>query len=107
MKMYDEKNKNPNLYRNLYKQSGTKTTILYETPDLYLAAFLKAKGTILKNSKKEKGRITFIFQDKGNIQDLIKDYFNDSNVAVLTFKAALRDLRSIIFDYKNSFFPED
>lgn len=74
----------------------------YETPDLYLSAFLKTNGVILQSINRKNGKVFFIFQNKGNIQDLINQYFNDSSVGVLTYKAALRDLRSIIFDYPSS-----
>lgn len=75
--------------------------ILYKTSDLYLGAFLKVKGIFLKKATWENGRVVFIFQSPGDIQRLIAEYFNDSNVGVLTYKAALRDLRTIIFEYKD------
>lgn len=78
------------------------TNASYRTFDLYLGAYLKSNGIILQGIEKEAGKVTFIFQDEGDIQDLINKYFNDSNVKVLSFKAALRDLRSIIFNYQNS-----
>ena len=73
----------------------------YKTSDLYLSAYLKSKGIIFQGVKKEGGTVIFSFQDNGDIQDLITKYFNDSKVSVLTYKAALRDLRSIIFSYKD------
>ena len=69
--------------------------------DLYLSAFLRAKGVILQNINRKNGKVIFVFQDDGNIQNLINRYFNDSDVPVLRYKAALRDLRSIIFNYQN------
>jgi len=74
---------------------------LYKTSDLYLSAFLKAKGIFLQKATWENGRVVFIFQDPGDIQKLIAEYFNDSRVGVLTYKATLRDLRTIIFEYKD------
>lgn len=83
-------------------QSPKKTSVVsYETSDLYLSAFLKSKRVILEGVNEKNGKVNFIFQDKGNILDLINKYFNDSDVNVLSFKAALGDLRSIIFDYKS------
>ena len=79
----------------------------YRTADLYLSAFLRAKGTILQETVKKSGKVFFIFKDDGSIQDLINQYFNDSSVGVLSYKAALRDLRSIIFDYQNSFLAKE
>lgn len=74
----------------------------YKTSDLYLSAFLKSRGVILLNVVRKNSKVIFIFQDKGNIQDSINEYFNNSNVEVLSYKAALADLKSIIFNYKNS-----
>ena len=74
---------------------------IYKTSDLYLGAFLKTRGVCLQTAPWEKGRVVFIFQDPGNIQELIAEYFNDSTVGVLAYKAALRDLRTIIFEYKD------
>lgn len=73
----------------------------YKTSDLYLSAFLKSKEVILLSINEKNGKVFFIFQNDGNIQDLINRYFNDSDVPVLRYKAALRDLRSIIFNYQN------
>ena len=88
-----------------YKSHPTKKNpsimASYQTSDLYLSAFLRAKGVILQNINRKNGKVIFIFQDNGNIQDLINRYFNDSDVPVLRYKAALRDLRSIIFNYQN------
>jgi len=89
-----------------YKDPATKnipaTNTSYRTPDLYLSAYLKSNGIILQSIDKENSKVIFIFKNDGNIQDLVNKYFNDSDVRVLSYKAALRDLRSIIFDYQNS-----
>jgi len=89
-----------------YKDPATKNipaiNASYRTSDLYLSAFLKSKGIILQGIDKENGNVTFIFQNDGSIQGLINGYFNDSDIPVLRYKAALRDLRSLIFNYPNS-----
>ena len=90
-----------NRCKNHSLKKNSSTTATYKTSDLYLSAFLKSKGTILKNAIKKNGRVIFIFQDDGDIKDLVNKYFNDSEVGVLRYKAALRDLRSIIFNYQN------
>lgn len=90
------------MYKASLKKKNPPDNATYKTPDLYLSAFLKSKGIILQNIEKENNRVFFIFQDDGNIQDLINGYFNDSDTPVLRYKAALRDLRSLIFNYPNS-----
>lgn len=74
---------------------------LYETSDLYLSAYLRSCGLVLKGTYEEKQRVVFVFNDEGNVHDLIREYFNDGHVGVLSFKGALRDLRSIIANHKN------
>lgn len=87
----------------MYKTSSTNknspVTILYKTADLYLSAFLRAKGTILQDTVRKNGKVFFAFQDDGNIQSLVNQYFNDALVPVLQFKASLGTLRSIIFGH--------
>ena len=95
MKMNNIRNKIPPITKNLPGRAS------YRTSDLYLSAFLRAKGVILQNINRKNGKVIFVFQDDGNIQNLINRYFNDSDVPVLRYKAALRDLRSIIFNYQN------
>lgn len=75
--------------------------------DLYLSSFLKARGVILKGVCGRGGKVVFIFQNDGKIQDLINNYYNDFPIGVLSYKAALRDLRSIIFNYKESALAEE
>jgi len=88
-------------YKAPSKKNNPAANASYRTSDLYLSAFLKSKGIILQGTEKETGKVIFIFQNEGNIQDLINKYFNDSDVGVLRYKAALGDLRSIIFDCQN------
>jgi len=99
--MKNIKYKAPAIKKNSSQTLQRTGVALYRTADLYLSAFLKSNGIILKGTEKETGKVFFIFQNEGNIKDLINDYFNDSDVGVLSYKAALRDLRSIIFDYQS------
>ena len=88
-------------YKTPTIEKDPSTMATYKTADLYLSAFLKSKEVILQSINEKNGKVLFVFQDKGDIQDLINEYFNDSNVKVLRFKASLGDLRSIIFDCQN------
>jgi len=101
MKMNNIRYKAPVIKKNPCQTLQRTGVASYRTSDLYLSAFLKSKGIILQGTEKETGKVIFIFQNEGNIQDLINKYFNDSDVGVLRYKAALGDLRSIIFDYQN------
>ena len=92
MKINDVKYKVPT------KEKNTTTTASYETSDLYLSGFLKAKGIALEKVLKKDRRTIFVFKNDGSIQELISKYINDCDVPVLRFKAALLDLKSIIFN---------
>jgi len=101
MKINNIKYKAPAIKKNPSQTLQRTGVAFYRTADLYLSAFLKSKGIILQGTEKETGKVFFIFQNEGNIKGLINKYFNDSDVGVLSYKAALRDLRSIIFDYQS------
>jgi len=84
-----------------HSTSKKNPTNFYKSSDLYLSAFLKSKGIILHNIKRTNKKVIFVFRDDGDISDLVKGYFNDDAVGALSFKAALADLRSIIFNYED------
>lgn len=100
------KNKTPTKKKDHYQKSGGNNMSFYKTPDLYLSAFLKSNGIILQGIDKENSKVIFIFKNDGSVKNLLDKYFNDSKVGVLTYKAALRDLRSIIFNYENFMFRD-
>lgn len=70
----------------------------YATTDFYLSAFLKAKGLRLVDLQREGRRTTFIFEDRGDRKQLIKDFYNDGKVEVNAFKNAIQDLKAIIYN---------
>ena len=67
----------------------------YRTSDLYLSAFLKAKGCCIKDISINNGQVFFQFAVE-NLNRMLRGYFNNANVNVLTYVGALRDLRTII-----------
>jgi len=82
--------------KNLHPISKKNSSSFYDTSDLYLSEFLKSKGVILHNIKRMNKKVIFVFRGEGYIQNLVKEYFNDGA------KAALADLRAIIFNYEGS-----
>lgn len=89
-------------------KSREKIRSLYRSSDLYLAGFLKAKGLYLEGIEKDGDKITFVFRgDSKRIQESVNGFYNDSSVGVLSFKAALHDLRSIIFNQRRSTFSRE
>ena len=70
----------------------------YMTSDLYLSAFLKAKGLKLIDKKTEGRKVTFIFEDKKDREDLIRQFFNGGLVNITVFKSAIQDLKTMVFN---------
>ena len=73
-------------------------TATYETSDLYLSAFLKAKGMRLIGKKQEGNKFLFVFEDQANRKELIGEYFNDGLVSITAFRSAIQDLKTIVFN---------
>ena len=69
----------------------------YRTSDLYLAAFLKAKGVPFEGSVRFAGKVHFIFDDQEvDIKDLKTQFFSRSgSVSALDYADELRALKSI------------
>jgi len=74
----------------------------YRTCDLYLAAFLKAKGIYLRRTTRQGGRVYFYFERDENLENLIQGYLNDVPVGALSFKAAILDLKAFIFSTRTA-----
>jgi hypothetical protein len=75
----------------------------FESSDLFLCAYLKAKGIVFEGAKRGEGkRVTFLFLRQPDLEGLVKSYFNDGLVPVQSFKSALRNLRDIIFGESRS-----
>jgi len=70
---------------------------IYRTVDLYVAAFLKAKGITLVDVEREDKRVTFLFKDPDEVERLVKDFYNGGQVRANDYRNALRDLKAIIY----------
>jgi len=70
----------------------------YGTTDLYVGAFLRAKGVKLIDVDKSGRRITFLFEDSQETKKLIKEFYNDATVKINDFQHALKDLKSICYN---------
>lgn len=70
----------------------------YATSDLYLSAFLKAKGLRLIDKRRTGDKVVFIFDDRLDREDLIREFFNGGLVNITVFKSAMHDLKVMIFN---------
>ena len=71
----------------------------FMTSDLYLSAFVKAKGMKLIDQIRDGGKkIHFVFEDSKNRKIFIQEYFNNGSVNITDFKNALQDLKTIVFN---------
>ena len=70
----------------------------YRTSDLYLSAFLKARGMRLKDKFRNGNKFVFIFDDRDDRKELIQEFFNDGSVSITAFKNAIQDLKTMVFN---------
>lgn len=68
----------------------------YPTTDFWLASWLKAKGVNIIKVKKDNGRSIFIFEDRPDREDLIREYYNHGLIEVGLLKNAVQDMKSIL-----------
>ena len=72
--------------------------LTYSTNDLWLAAFLKAKGLKLLRIEGNNRRATFVFEDTTDRKDLIEEFYNNGLIGITIIKNAMSDLKSAIFN---------
>lgn len=70
----------------------------YGTTDLYVGAFLKARGIKLIDVDKSGRRITFLFEDTPEVKKLLREFYNDGIVRINEFQHAIKDLKSITYN---------
>jgi len=68
----------------------------YLTPDLKMAAFLKARGMQLIGRQISEGRTYFAFEDRAERSQLIREYFNNASIGVTDYKNCLDDLKTML-----------
>jgi len=70
----------------------------YLTSDLWLSAFLKAKGLKIIKIEGNNRRAAFVFEDAPNRKALIEEFYNDGLIGITLIKNAMADLKSAIFN---------
>ncbi|MBA7491098.1 hypothetical protein ES702_01643 [subsurface metagenome] len=70
----------------------------YGTVDLYLGAYLRARGIKLLDLDRSGRRVTFIFEDSDKTRKLVKNFYDDGEVKINDYKSALKDLKSMTYN---------
>ena len=71
---------------------------IYSTNDLWLSAFLKAKGLKIIRVEGNNRRAVFVFADTPERKDLIEEFYNNGSIGITLIKNAMADLKSAIFN---------
>ena len=67
-----------------------------ETPDFYLACFLRCAGYALLDLRSEGTRRVFVFQDRPSRRDDVMAYYGEAgNVRALAY-AAVKDMKALL-----------
>jgi hypothetical protein len=72
----------------------------YRTPDLDVAAYWTVAGVPLQGTERAGSRVTFVFEDTGNIGVLRTEYFaRTAMVPAMSYADELKALKSMIYDH--------
>ncbi len=71
---------------------------MYRTNDMYLAAYLVARGMKLDSHVRINGKTTFQLAEKDGIDDIIQEYYSDAGlVSALRLFNALKNLKNLLY----------
>jgi hypothetical protein len=79
-------------------EAGNPKSNKYQTPDLNLSAFLRARGHQLLDVRREGGRGIFVFQDSDELRRDLMNWGNNVPVplAARAFVNGMRDLKGMV-----------
>ena len=83
------------VFNQTYETMNNNT---YTTNDLWLSAFLKAKGLKLLRVLGENRRAIFVFEDTPARKTLIEEFYNNGLIGITLIKNSMADLKSAIFN---------
>ena len=80
-------------------QQAPSADDLYQTSDMYYAAYLKVAGVSLHDTVSEGRRVFFRFEKSPNLNDLKRDYYNrKGKVAALTYSEEVKVMKSLTYE---------
>ncbi|MCB9584553.1 MAG: hypothetical protein H6718_04115 [Polyangiaceae bacterium] len=70
----------------------------YETNDLYFAAYLRAKGLVMVDMFRDRGKVFWVFEIPKNrtVRELTTTWFAGDEVPALEFANAVKTLKSTL-----------
>ncbi len=76
---------------------------IYSTSDIYVSAILKLNGfKLITFSKDQRGRGTFVFEDRDDRPALIQEYFSGQLTGNLkAFISTWKDLKGLLYETGN------
>jgi len=75
-----------------------KESDTYNTCDLYLAAFLRAKGIKLIEVDGPEKKARFRFENTKETHKLAKGFYKNAQVGITDYNHSLRDFKSMLFN---------
>lgn len=77
--------------------SDTAERKIYETSDIYLAAYLRNSGLRYLSLRHAVNRVFFTFQDDTNRRELVRAFYSDeATISPRILRDGVRDLKSLI-----------
>jgi len=74
------------------------TENLYQTSDWYLCVFLIARGyNLIDVDRRQNNRCKFIFEESFDLEDDVKAFWNNDDIGVQDFVAAVKKTKSILY----------
>ena len=75
---------------------------MYATNDLYLTAYLVARGSRLESFSRENGKTTFRLRENDSLDGMIRDYYADCGlVSGLRLVNSVKNLKNILYSNLN------
>lgn len=72
-----------------------------EITDLNLMTVLNAKNVDYQDMKNNRGQITLLYKDSQEVNDIIKDYYNNNlNLDARKLLNSMRDMKTLITQFK-------
>ena len=71
---------------------------MYETHDLYLTAYLVARGNQLESFDRVNGRTTFRLIEKDDLGEIIREYYADCGlISGLRLNNSIKNLKNLLY----------